>query len=122
MPKDLAVTEAPRELVSRALSNLVRNSIQHSPSGAVVHVSVRADSDSLVVVVEDTGSPLSTAVRATVFTAQGQIGAKSTAAGRYSRGLGLLCAALAASAAEASVRVIDPPSGKGNAFELVLPR
>jgi len=62
------------------------------------------------------------AIRAAVFTPQGQIGAKSAPAGRYSRGLGLLSAALAAAAAKATVRVVPAPRGSGNAFELAFPR
>jgi signal transduction histidine kinase len=110
----------PRELLSRALSNLIRNSIQHSPSGATVHVAVLADDAGAGVRVEDSGAALPDAIRSTVFTAKGQINSKSAPAGRYSRGLGLLSAALAAAAAQASVRVVAPVVGKGNAFELRL--
>jgi len=114
-------TEGPRELFGRAIGNLLRNSIQHSPSGATVLVSVRKEAAGAVVLVEDTGVSLPDAMRANVFTPAGQIGAKSAPAGRYSRGLGLLCAALAAAAARAKVRVVAPPESVGNAFELQLP-
>jgi signal transduction histidine kinase len=112
----------PRDLVARALSNLIRNSIQHSPSGRIVRVSIREGGAGALVLVEDAGTPLSGAVRASSFTAPGQVGAKTVPNGRYSRGLGLYCAALAAAAAQAAVRVVDPPSGSGNAFELDISR
>jgi signal transduction histidine kinase len=114
--------QSARELVVRALANLLRNSIQHSPSGATVRVSFEADAERVVVRVEDQGTALSGAVRSNAFTALGQIGSKTVPHGRYSRGLGLYCAALAAAAARATVRVAEPPSGQGNAFELVLAR
>jgi signal transduction histidine kinase len=120
--KEPATVQGPRELVVRALSNLVRNSIQHSPSGAMVRVSMRLAPDVLSVIVEDAGAPLVGAVRASAFTPAGQGGAKSVPNGRYSRGLGLLSAALAATAAHATVRAVDPPRGSGNAFELVVAR
>lgn len=121
VPED-AVVEGSRDLLSRALANLLRNSIQHSPGGSAVHVSVQRGDSGLAVLLEDTGVSLPDAIRATVFTPQGQIGAKSAPAGRYSRGLGLLSAALAAAAAKATVRVVPAPRGSGNAFELAFPR
>ena len=120
--KEPASAQGPRALVARALSNLIRNSIQHSPSGATVHVSVRLSPDLLSVLVEDAGTPLVGAIRTGAFTPAGQGGAKSVPNGRYSRGLGLFAAALAAAAAQATVRAVDPPRGGGNAFELVLTR
>lgn len=116
-----ASVEGPRDLLARSLANLLRNSIQHSPGGASVLVSLRRDRDGVVVLIEDSGVSLPEPLRAIAFTPQGQIGAKSAPAGRYSRGLGLLSAALAASAAKASVQVVPAPRGTGNAFELRLP-
>jgi signal transduction histidine kinase len=116
-----ATAEGSRDLLVRALANLLRNSIQHSPGGASVRVSVVRDDAGLAVLLEDAGVSLPEAIRAAVFTPQGQIGAKSAPAGRYSRGLGLLSAGLAASAARATVRVVPAPGGSGNAFELRFP-
>jgi signal transduction histidine kinase len=118
---DDAATEGSRDLLGRALANLLRNSIQHSPGGASVRISIRRDDAGLAVLLEDTGVSLPEAIRATVFTPQGQIGAKSAPAGRYSRGLGLLSASLAAQAARATVHVVPAPRGSGNAFELRFP-
>ena len=48
------------------------------------------------------------------MSAKGQVGA------RYSRGIGLYAARLAAEASGAEVRAVAPPSGSGNAFELSI--
>jgi signal transduction histidine kinase len=112
--------ESPRDLLARALSNLIRNSIQHSPSGAGVRVAMRVSPSEVIVSVRDEGTALTGEVRRDAFTAGGQIASKSIPNGRYSRGLGLYCAALAAAAAGATVRGIDVPSGNG--FELVVGR
>jgi signal transduction histidine kinase len=121
-PKERVTAQGPRELATRALANLVRNSIQHSPSGAAVHVSISVSSGSVSVLVEDAGASMVGPVRTAAFTPAGQGGAKAVPNGRYSRGLGLFAAALAATAAGATARVIDPPRNSGNAFELVLAR
>lgn len=122
LPAERVTGHGARDLLIRALSNLLRNSIQHSPSGEVVRVSLRIDGHSAVVLVEDQGTPLSAAVRVSAFTAMGQTGSKSVPSGRYSRGLGLYCAALAAAAAQATVRAVEPSRGQGNAFELSIDR
>jgi K+-sensing histidine kinase KdpD len=111
---------APRDLLARALSNLIRNSIQHSPSGTKVRVAMRSSPADVTVVVEDDGTPLQGAIGTAAFTAAGQIASKSIPNGRYSRGLGLYCAALAAAAANARVQAKDV--SKGNLFELAIAR
>lgn len=120
--------ESNRELLFRALGNLVRNSIQHSAPGASVRVSATAGPGEVSIVVTDSGSSLG-GLEGSVFTALGQLASKSVPHGRYSRGLGLYCAGIAAAAAGATVRVLGKtasegaaPEGAGNAFELAVPR
>ncbi len=109
-----------RDMFRKSLGNLVRNSIQLGGSGPI-RLSFRSDDRHAVVVVEDHGPNPRGDLREAVFTVDGQIRAKTEAAGRYSRGLGLLCARLAADACGGEVKVVDPPSGQGNAFELRVP-
>ena len=101
--------------------NLIRNSIQHSPSGSAVRISVDDDTEMVIIRVMDVGSKIPIVRRAEVFTAQGQVRSKSSQDGRYSRGMGLYAARLAADVVGARLEVVEPPAGFNNCFELVMP-
>ncbi len=108
--------EASRDLAARALANLIRNSIQHAPTGSTVAVGVHeGPAGSVVVRVTDEGSSLGVS-GTSAFTAMGQLHAKANLNSRYSRGLGLYSAALAASLCKASLQARDLPGG--SCFEL----
>lgn len=109
-----------RDLATRALTNLIRNSIQHAPASSTVQVSAAVEGGMVCVYVKDTGSTLSDELSENAFTAEGQVAAKLRANSRYSRGMGLYCARVAAHLCGAEVRVV--PSAKGNTFQLSLPR
>jgi K+-sensing histidine kinase KdpD len=115
-----AMGKGVREPLTRALANLLRNAIQHSPASTTVRVALRDGADQWSVLIEDEGVPLAPLVRSSAFTAAGQVGSKTVPNGRYSRGLGLFCASLASTAAGATAHAIDPPRGAGNAFELLV--
>jgi signal transduction histidine kinase len=119
LPDGVMVAKGGRDVLERAVTNLLRNSVQHSPSNGTVRVSGRVDVNRFVVRFSDSGTRLP-ASDDTAFTAAGQVQAKSVPKGRYSRGLGLYCAGLAAAAGHATVRTIEPPPGATNAFELVI--
>jgi signal transduction histidine kinase len=117
-----ASVESGRELATRALSNLIRNSIQHAPPASTVTVSVLADGPNVRVQVRDCGVPFPDSSRKSAFTAEGQVAAKARS-GRYSRGMGLYCAELAAALCGATIQVLPSnEAGDGNVFELVLRR
>jgi K+-sensing histidine kinase KdpD len=109
-----------RDMLGRALGNLIKNGIQHAQDGMPVRISVRARGPSLVLLVEDGGTAVAVEFQEQAFSAVGQISGKGQAGARYSRGLGLFAARLAAEAAGAEVRAVSPPSGSGNAFELTI--
>jgi signal transduction histidine kinase len=113
---------ANREMLGRALGNLIRNSIQHAQNGSLVTISVRLGPEQIALVVEDNGVSLAPELYDVAFTAPGQLSSKGFSAGRYSRGIGLFAARLAAESAGAVVRAIGSASGQGNKFELELPR
>src|SRR6478609_1381313 len=107
---------ANRDMLLRALSNLIRNAIQHAGETGKVSVRAARGSAGLVVGVSDSGSPLAKEMGEAAFTAEGQLSTKNVSGGRYSRGLGLYAARIAAGVAGATVR-----SGSGaSRFELCV--
>ena len=113
---------ANREMLGRALGNLIKNAIQHSQDGIPVKISVRLDGKRVLLLVEDGGAPVTADFQDKAFSAEGQVSAKGLVGARYSRGVGLFAARLAADAAGAQVRALPAPSGTGNAFELSVAR
>jgi signal transduction histidine kinase len=116
-----AAADVGRELATRALTNLIRNSIQHAPPSTTVTVSASAEGQRVYVQIRDAGTPLTDENRESAFTAEGQVAARTRANSRYSRGMGLYCARLAASLCGAEIRVVSTASGNGNIFQLSLP-
>jgi signal transduction histidine kinase len=107
---------ANRDMTLRALSNLIRNAIQHAGETGKVSVRAARIEGGLVVGVNDSGAPLSHDMGEAAFTAEGQLSTKNVSGGRYSRGLGLYAARIAAGVAGARVR-----SGiAGSRFELCI--
>ncbi len=110
-----------RDMMRRALVNLVRNAIQHGAREAAIEIRVQRRKDAGVLSVEDAGSPLAPELVESAFTARGQLDCKSHPGGRYSRGLGLFAASVAARAAGAELSTQPPRPGFTNAFELAAP-
>lgn len=107
-----------REMLSRALSNLVCNSVQHG-GGGTIKVTLHVEKLDCLFTVKDAGAPVVEELRDIAFTAKGQIAAKSAGGGRYSRGLGLFAATIAAEAAGARIQASEE---KGhNVFVLSVP-
>jgi signal transduction histidine kinase len=111
-----------REMLGRALGNLIKNGIQHAQDGIPVRVSAHVEAARVVLLVEDGGVPVAADFHDRAFTAEGQVSAKGLVGARYSRGVGLFAARLAAEAAGAQVRAVPAPGGSGNAFELSVAR
>ncbi|HVY26841.1 MAG TPA: HAMP domain-containing sensor histidine kinase [Polyangiaceae bacterium] len=106
---------ANRDMLMRSLCNLIRNSIQHAGESGKVGVRAARDGAQLVVVVSDSGVALAPEVGEQAFTAEGQLSTKNVSGGRYSRGLGLYAARIAAGIAGATVQRSGAPDGR---FEL----
>ena len=47
--------DADKDLLKRAISNLIQNSINHNENGCTIYVSVSADNDKCIICVEDNG-------------------------------------------------------------------
>ena len=110
-----------RDLFNRALGYLLRNGLQCSRAGSSVRVLARREDRRLVVIVGDQGPELNQELVEQAFTAEGQLSAKGSADGRYSRGLGLYCARVAAELSGAEVGLIEPPAGLRMALALSAP-
>jgi len=110
-----------RDLFTRALGYLLRNGLQCSRTGSSIRVLARREDRRIAVIVADQGAALSEDMVARAFTAEGQLASKGTADGRYSRGLGLYCARVAAELAGAEVGLVEPPAGLRMALALSAP-
>jgi signal transduction histidine kinase len=120
-PGDSLRVTSHRDLLRRALGNLLRNGIQHGQRTPVT-VSITVQEASAAVVVADGGVPLDDALGDEVFLARGQLAARNSARGRYGRGLGLYAARVAATLAGADVRPVPPPGGATHAVALFMAR
>jgi signal transduction histidine kinase len=108
---------AHRDMLQRCLGNLIRNGIQHAGEAGKVTVRAWREASDLVLAVSDSGVALAREVGEQAFTAEGQLSTKNVAGGRYSRGLGLYAARVAADVAGARVR--SGPAGEAR-FELCV--
>jgi signal transduction histidine kinase len=118
----LAQVQSVPELYERALTNVLRNSIAHSPQGSEVSVILQPRETDVRVAVRDRGTPLDRTQPTRMFEAAGQIAAKTELVGRYSRGLGLMSAKLAAVAAGLELGIAPAEDGYANVFQLVFNR
>lgn len=109
---------ANRDMLQRSLSNLIRNAIQHAGETGKVTVRAAQEGSELVIGVSDSGVPLASEMAEQAFTAEGQLSTKNVSGGRYSRGLGLYAARIAASVAGARVRGGSAPNAAR--FELCV--
>lgn len=109
-----------RDLLAKSLSNLIRNCIQHAPPRSQVLVRAQVAPEHFDVLVLDSGVPLDGELWGCVFTAEGQVAAKASSLGRYSRGMGLFAARLAAQAGGGTVSVVPAFEGFNNALKLAL--
>lgn len=113
---------ADRDLSLRALENLVANAVQCAPTGSEIELVVQArlgDAREAEVVVRDDGLIVPADLRETVSTPIGQVLSKGRQDARYSRGLGLYAAFVAARAAGGRVE-IGEDEGR-SALRLILP-
>ena len=117
----LSRVQADPALLGQLVQNLLRNAIQHAPPGSAVRVGVLHEDGRLVVEVSDDGEAIDPSLRGTVFTARGQVDSKAARTGRYSRGLGLFAAGLAAQAIGVGLSAHPSAGGGGNVFRVSLP-
>lgn len=109
------VWAAPR-LLRGLLGGLVRNALQHNPDADVaVHVELRLEEGSGVLLVADDGVGIAAEVRDAIF----DVGWTTTDPPSF--GVGLAAANSAVSMMEGTIRAVDSPWG-GAAFRIELPQ
>lgn len=105
------------ELLHRAIENVIRNALAHSPDGATVHVSARTGGPFATIDIADQGPGVPQAERSRLFEPFYKLPGPSAKAGT---GLGLAIAARAVSAHGGTIELLDNPSG-GLLVRLNLP-
>lgn len=114
-----ACCDHDRDILERALLNLVDNAIRHSPRGARVVVRAFSESRRVVLQVIDQGSGVPPSERERVFEAYAQLSDEYTLRG-MNQGLGLSFVRMAARAHGGDASVRDGPDG-GALFEIWIP-
>ncbi len=116
IPDDAIEAPIDRDLVRRAIDNLLDNAIRHAPPEGHVSVAVEPTDTHVLVRVTDDGPGIPEAARAILF----EPGGRELASRNY--GLGLTFVRLAARAHGGEITVRDPEEGTGTIFVLSLPR
>jgi len=115
IPDEPIQAPADRDLLRRAMDNLLDNAIRHAPPKGRVAVAVELDESHVTIRVEDDGPGIPESARALLF----EPGGRELASRNY--GLGLTFVRLAARAHGGEIRVRNPQSGSGTIFVLSLP-
>jgi len=121
LPSDLPPIEADRDLLRRALTNLLGNAVKFTPRGGIVTVSAAYDpaEGAVVFAVGDTGEGIPAHQVRRIFDKFGQV--ESRKAGRkMSTGLGLTFCKLVAEAHGGRIWV-ESKLGKGSRFLFTIP-
>jgi signal transduction histidine kinase len=114
---DLPLVHADRQLIARALANLVSNAVKYTPVRGSVRVSTAAEPGFAVIAVRDDGPGISPAARERLFEKYNRAGTTRDVEGT---GLGLYIVRRIAEAHSGSVD-FDSESDRGSAFILRLP-
>lgn len=113
-PRDLPPVEVDFALIEDVFVNLLDNAVRHAPEGSEIIVRARADGDTVVVVVENTGPSVPPAAAEQIFSRF-----YSAASGRHT-GLGLaICKGLIE--AHGGRVWVDRPGEPGARFAFALP-
>jgi len=122
---DLAVPGAlsvagDRELLFRALENVVRNALSHAPNGSAVELSARAQDTQVIIRVSDQGPGVPADLLERIFEPFFRVGkARDRASGGY--GIGLAITSRVVNLHNGSVHARNLPAG-GLQVEIILPR
>jgi signal transduction histidine kinase len=87
LPTNLPLVYADLSMMERVVTNLLDNAVRHTPNGGKIYLRARQQDDQLMVEVEDNGSGVPGALRATLFQRPSVL---DKASAGESRGLGLM--------------------------------
>jgi signal transduction histidine kinase len=99
------VVPLDRDLVTRALENVVDNSVRYTPSGGRIVLSAARVGDDVEIAIGNDGPPIPVEARHAIFEKYGQTGR----AGRMNLGLGLYFCRLAAEAHGGTLELRETP-------------
>jgi signal transduction histidine kinase len=119
LPEDLPPIPVDRLRVERVLHNLLENSVKYSPKGSQIKVSVKHETDRLVVGVQDQGSGISIPDQAMLFQPFQRL-EDTMRAGIKGIGLGLLVCRRLVEAHGGRIWLESEP-GQGTTFFFTLP-
>ncbi|HWG77650.1 MAG TPA: ATP-binding protein [Steroidobacteraceae bacterium] len=122
---DLAVPSAlsvagDRELLFRALENVVRNALSHAPNGSTVELSARAEGGQVIIRVSDQGPGVPPDLLERIFEPFFRVG-KARDRDTGGHGIGLAITSRVVGLHAGTVRARNLPAG-GLQVEIVLPR
>jgi two-component system sensor histidine kinase CpxA len=119
VPSTLTVA-GDRELLFRALENVVRNALSHAPNGSTVELSARAQGDEVIIRVSDQGAGVPADLLERIFEPFFRVGkARDRATGGH--GIGLAITSRVVNLHAGNLRARNLPAG-GLQVEIVLPR
>jgi two-component system sensor histidine kinase KdpD len=110
---DIPLVSVDYVLIDQAVTNLLENSVRHTPPGTSVVVTTRRDREGVAVMVADDGGGLDPEVRAGLFE-------PFRSGTRTTTGIGLAICAAIVDAHGGTLRAGDSPRG-GACFRLTLP-
>ncbi|HMK12040.1 MAG TPA: ATP-binding protein, partial [Acidimicrobiales bacterium] len=113
IPEDLPLVDADYSQIDQVVTNLLENSVRHTPPGTVILVCARRDGDEVTVTVADNGPGIDPAIRDSIFE-------PFRSPRHASTGIGLSICSAIAEAHGGTLRLRDD-TGDGACFELALP-
>jgi two-component system heavy metal sensor histidine kinase CusS len=116
-PSPAAIVRADRDLLARAVANLLENALTHTERGAAIRVAVATDDGNAALIVEDSGAGIPPGNREGIFDRFVRLDGARTAGGA---GLGLPIARMVARLHGGDLVVATSTLG-GAAFRLTLP-